>query len=177
MHLWPLFVISGNGWHPGWLPQTGCHKLAAWSWWHVEFDITFKSPINYHPPKKLWEGNVFSHVCLFIWPLPIMYWTSMYTLLPSSAPTRHQTWDPGHNPTLLVASCGLTGDLFKLNPPLVLTSSGGHWNTYGWQAGNMLPTGMLSCYHYISPALLLYWEVQRIKVTIFTISSQCLSHL
>ena len=32
-------------------------------------------------------------------------------------------------------------------PPPVLTSSGGHWNTYSWQAGGMHPTGMLSCYN------------------------------
>ena len=30
-------------------------------------------------------------------------------------------------------------------PPLVLTPSGGHQNTYGWQVGGMHPTGMLSC--------------------------------
>ena len=30
-------------------------------------------------------------------------------------------------------------------PPPVLTPSGGHWNTYSWQAGGMHPTWMLSC--------------------------------
>ena len=29
--------------------------------------------------------------------------------------------------------------------PPVLTPSGGHHNTYGWQAGNALHTGMFSC--------------------------------
>ena len=37
-----------------------------------------------------------------------------------------------------------TGGIY--NPPLVLTPSGGHHNTYSWQAGGMHPTGMLSCY-------------------------------
>ena len=32
-------------------------------------------------------------------------------------------------------------------PPLVLTPSGSHQNTYGWQAGGTHPTGMLSCIH------------------------------
>ena len=31
---------------------------------------------------------------------------------------------------------------------MVLTSSGGHQNTYGWQAGGTHPTGMLSCFSY-----------------------------
>ena len=34
----------------------------------------------------------------------------------------------------------------SLAPSLVLTPSGGHRNTYGWQASGTLPTGMLSCY-------------------------------
>ena len=29
-------------------------------------------------------------------------------------------------------------------PPLVLTPSGDHQNTYGWQVGGTYPTGMLS---------------------------------
>ena len=32
--------------------------------------------------------------------------------------------------------------------PMVLTSSGGHQNTYGWQAGGPYSTGMLSCFSY-----------------------------
>ena len=31
-------------------------------------------------------------------------------------------------------------------PPLLLTPSGGHQNTHGWQVGGTHPTGMLSCY-------------------------------
>ena len=35
--------------------------------------------------------------------------------------------------------------LEDLTPRTVLTASGGHWNTYGLQAGGTHPTGMLSC--------------------------------
>ena len=35
-----------------------------------------------------------------------------------------------------------------LTSPSVLTPSGGHHITYGWQAGAMHPTGMLSCYSF-----------------------------
>ena len=46
----------------------------------------------------------------------------------------------------------LTLDLFKhvhltpYPPPMVLTSSVGQQNTYGWQADSTHPPGMLSCY-------------------------------
>ena len=40
---------------------------------------------NYHLPRELWEGNVFSHMCLVclsrgdpMWPLPMMHWISPY---------------------------------------------------------------------------------------------------
>ena len=43
-----------------------------------------------------------------------------------------QAWDP-------------TPPIWDLpSPPLVLTSSGCHRNTYGWQAGSTHPTAMLS---------------------------------
>ena len=35
----------------------------------------------------------------------------------------------------------------EINPP-VLTPSGGHQNTYGWQADGTHPTGMFSCVNY-----------------------------
>ena len=41
-------------------------------------------------------------------------------------------------------------------PPAVLTSSGGHWNTYGWKAGGVHPIGMLSCLSSVS--LLMYYR-------------------
>ena len=40
-----------------------------------------------------------------------------------------------------------TWDLGYLPPPTVLTPSGGHHNTFGWQAGETQPTGILSCKH------------------------------
>ena len=60
-------------------------------------------------------------------------------------PPRHQTWDLA--PTNI---WWFSLDLFKLHlrinlSPLVLTSSGGHKNTHGWQAGSTHFTGMLSC--------------------------------
>ena len=47
------------------------------------------------------------------------------------------------------------------DPPLVLTSSGGHWNTYGWQVGGTHPIGMLSCFldKYIFISLRFNWTV------------------
>ena len=33
--------------------------------------------------------------------------------------------------------------------PLVMTSSGGHQKTYGWQAGGSYPTWILSCYNWV----------------------------
>ena len=39
-----------------------------------------------------------------------------------------------------------TSDLGTILPLPVLTSSGGHRNTYVWQAGGMHLTGMVSCY-------------------------------
>ena len=37
------------------------------------------------------------------------------------------------------------GNTWDTHPPPALTPSGGHQNTYGWQAGGTHPTGMLSC--------------------------------
>ena len=44
-----------------------------------------------------------------------------------------------------VPSTSQPSDLSIYHPtPLALTSSGGHRNMYGWQAGGTYPTGMLS---------------------------------
>ena len=54
--------------------------------------------------------------------------------------TSHVLWDRSHDrvpPPLDIRP----GDLLP-----VLTSSGGHQNNYGWQAGGMHPIGMLSCF-------------------------------
>ena len=86
--------------------------------------------------------------------------------LPSS---RHGTWAPTTSPILSPASpcllltpdghhwrsvqtCSLEDLPTPTNPrppPPPHTPSGGHRNTHGWQAGDMHPTGMLSC-HFIS---------------------------
>ena len=68
-------------------------------------------------------------------------WVRWYTLLPT---VRWDILSPASNIFLVI-----TGDLFKFVhpiPPPVLTASGGHQNTYGWQAGGTYPTGMLSCW-------------------------------
>ena len=115
------------------------------------------------------EGNVFTGVCLSFcggggggvgtshasWgrshrrlpPLPCI--SDLGPTPPPSQPhSRHQTWGPPL-PQLLtsaghhwrpVQSCSLE-DL----PPLILTSSCCHRNTYRWQAGCTHTTGMLSC--------------------------------
>ena len=91
---------------------------------------------------KLREGNVFSRVCLSFCPRWSLY--------------DHYPWCIGPHFTGTAYSwhrVAITGDLFKLvhwtslynlpTPPVL--TSGGHWNTYGWQAGSAHPTAMLSC--------------------------------
>ena len=120
----------------------------------------------YRPPTKLWESNVFSSVCLStrglsMWPLPMMYWTSLYR-----PPSRLHLTDMGHvdlfwpwpypHPHSLIVTSEPSLQTFSnlcsldltVQPPLVLTS-GGHWSTYSWQASSMHITGMLSCIIYI----------------------------
>ena len=65
---------------------------------------------------------------------------------PPPPDTRHGTYPP------LLTFGGHHWWLFKLvhlrtYPALVLTSSGGHQNTYSWQPGGTHPTGMHSCWH------------------------------
>ena len=64
------------------------------------------------------EGNVFSHVCLFVggpmWPLPMVHWTLLYSPLTlAHSPWRHET-------------------LLDLDPPfpLLVTSAGHHWRPF-----------------------------------------------
>ena len=107
----------------------------------------------YHPPTKLWEGNVFSHACLSrrvpMWPLHMMQLTSPYrdhslALTPSlKTPSGHGTslyspvvsgiWWPRLKTCL---------NFLMWAPPRVVTS-GGYW--YCWQAGGTYSTGMVSC--------------------------------
>ena len=75
--------------------------------------------------------------------------------------TWHASWDRSHvrvHPSPSPCYWHLviiTGDLLKLihlraYPLPVLTSSGGQWNKYVWQAGGTHPTGMLSCLYRIA---------------------------
>ena len=115
---------------------------------------------SYRPPTKLREGNVFTGVCHYVGDI----------LCPMSGTSgdvwgggwEHRTWDKHPNPpTWDTNPCYwhlvvITGNLFKLvhlriypltppPPQLVPTPSGGHRNTYGWQAGGTHHTGMYSC--------------------------------
>ena len=113
--------------------------------------------IYYHPQTKLREGNVFTGVCLsFCWegwgPHVTITHDGLgheYPLLwiPDMGPPPIPDIGPTHHPLLLtsgghhqrpVHTCSLE-DL----PLPILTSSGGHRNTYGWQVGGTHPTGML----------------------------------
>ena len=84
--------------------------------------LSVLSDTYYSSQMKLWESNVFTGRGDPVWPLPVMYWTSLYSSPPLD--TRH--------------------GIYPL-PPLVLTLSGGHRNPYDWQAGSTHPTRMLSC--------------------------------
>ena len=66
---------------------------------------------------------------------------------PPPPPPRSRYSQPavGTHPTGMhscCSNCSLEG--LTTQPPPVLTSSGGHRNTYGWQAGGKHPTGMRS---------------------------------
>ena len=80
------------------------------------------------------------------------HWTPDMEPTPSNLPTSSHTphMRPTPSPPLLLTSGGhhcwpvQTCSLEDL--PLVPTSSGGHWNIYGWEVSGMHPTVMLSCY-------------------------------
>ena len=67
----------------------------------------------------------------------------------SSPPHDIRPGDLPTSPPVLLTSGGHHWGCVQtcLLPLPVLTSIGGHRNTYGWQAGGSHPTGMLSCYH------------------------------
>ena len=109
------------------------------------------------PANEFGEGNVFTGVCLFtggryITCIMVNY-LSPPGIRPWDLPLPLPTSDLGTYPYphcwhLVV----ITRNLFKLvylrtypTPQPALISSGGHWNTYGWQVGGTRPTGMLSC--------------------------------
>ena len=97
-----------------------------------------------------------------MWPLAMMHWemgSSLYPWIPDMRPTPspipppRTPWIPDMGPTpspaadIWWSSLETCSNLFAWGPtpPPVLISSGGHWNTYSWQAGGTHPTGMLSC--------------------------------
>ena len=114
---------------------------------------------SYRPRTKLREGNVFTSVSFILFMgrgsscdhCPWCVGTWYLPLLPigPSPDTRHGTYNLA---PLLLTSGGhhwrpvQTCSLENIPPPLisVLTSSGGHENTYSWQAGITHPIGMLS---------------------------------
>ena len=128
---------------------------------------------SYHPPTKLWEGNVYTGVCqsfcsagIPMWPLFMMHWTSLYR-----PPSLTLTPDIRPSPTQLVTLVTITGDLFKLvhlrNPTLVLTSGGR--SMYDRKVGGTRPPRILSscsrlsplffhCYHCWRFIFVLYWQ-------------------
>ena len=90
-----------------------------------------------------------------MWPLPMMHWTSLYRTMPPDCETSdHQPWDPHPPPrqtwdppaiNIWWPSLENCSNLFiRGSPPPPVLRSGG-WSSYGWQAGGMHPTGMLSC--------------------------------
>ena len=96
--------------------------------------------MKYRLQTKLLECNVFTGVCPFT--------GGRVPRFPTPLPLRHQTWAPTA-PLATEIWWSSLGDLFRLvylrTLPPVLTSSGGHWNMYGWQAGGTYPAGMLFC--------------------------------
>ena len=100
----------------------------------------------YHLPTKLRETNVFTGVCHSVHGERDMSNGREY-------PPTSQMWHLISTPP---PSPFITEDLLKLvqhdrttyppPPPLILTPSGAHQNTYCWQVGSTHHTGMLSCW-------------------------------
>ena len=108
----------------------------------------------YCPPTKLWEGNVFTHVCLPVCSQGVPNLTithdaldvTVHSIPSPTTSARHQTWYPLHrhqtwetlpspSPRLAtsdghhwrpVQTCSFE------NPPLGVTSGGRYWSTYSW---------------------------------------------
>ena len=73
------------------------------------------------------------------YPLPLQLTSGGHRL-------RHWTTDIWWSSLVTCSNLLTWGHTPAPSPPLVLTFSGGHWNTYVWQAGGTLPTGVLSCF-------------------------------
>ena len=108
----------------------------------------------YHLTIKLWEGNVFSRVCLstggrshIAITNDALYLTIHGPLAIVPPPFVQGPLSP--TPSLLDKLVAKTEDLFKfvhLRTPLVLTPDGWLLNHIWWATGRMQPTGMLSCF-------------------------------
>ena len=98
-----------------------CHQFG---WW-ASFSISCR------PPRKLREGNVFTHVCLFTKERGYPWCMDP----PNPKPPTSEIWWPS------LETCS---NFFTWGPLPVLTSGGR--STHGWQAGGTHPTGMLSCF-------------------------------
>ena len=122
--------------------------------------------------RSLGKVMFYRHLSVWGWGVGTSHtsWDRPHVRVPPPLPSRHQTWGPtpffpwtsdllGTYPLPAtdiwwlslrpVQICSIE-DLLHCSPPpptnpLVLVSSGGHRNTYGWQAGGTHPTGMMSC--------------------------------
>ena len=103
----------------------------------------------YYPPMKLWEGNVFSHMCLSVYPSTECSPCDHYPwcIGPLGPP---RTWGPASPASENWWQSLVTySNVFTWGP--TPTPSGtdiwwhGHRSMYCWQAGGTHPTGMLSC--------------------------------
>ena len=100
-------------------------------------------------PTKLWEGNVFGHVCYSVhqgmeggamWPLPVMHWTSPYRDLPSDKGTHCTGTLPSPPP-----------DMYKLVH---------HKARAFCRADGSHPTGILSCYDHIYTSTVEFFTIK-----------------
>ena len=144
-----------------------CHLLKFWGKKpKATTKVTLRATNHYRLQMKLQEGNVFtvSHSVHRVMEVGVSHaswdrymigyslpWTSglrNYSLL---SDIRIGTLPPppdirAHPTDTWQSSLKTCSNVFIWEPtPPVLTSSAGHRNMYGWQAGSTHPTGMLSC--------------------------------
>ena len=103
-------------------------------------------PLFYHQQTKFREGNIFTGVCLSGGGVGTLHasWDRSHGRLPPSPP---QTSDRGITPPPKAPDLGTSPQTSDLGtyPLPVVTSSGGHRKTYGWQVDGTHPIRMLSC--------------------------------
>ena len=100
----------------------------------------------YHPPTKLWQGNVFSRVCPSFCPGGVLCDHYPWCIRLQ----RTGTLPPTHGPRpMLLTSRSQDRRRIQLvhlrTLPSLVVTSGSYSSRYGGQAGGMHPTGMLSC--------------------------------